>query len=200
VPSTSERANAEQGADDAALLAAIAKGDEAAFASLVARYYDAVYRAVWRLTGGFGDSEDVVQEAFLKLWSNPGQLREARALKSWLMRVASNGALDRLRRPAATALDDAPEPADPGAGPAIDALRGNVSQQIDQAIRALPERQRQALVMVHFEGLSNIDAAAAMEISVEAVESLLARARRGLKAALVDRWQDLLADIGEADV
>jgi len=54
-----------------------------------------------------------------------------------------------------------------------------------------------ALSLVYFENMSNIEAAAAMEISVEAIESLLARGRRALKADLKDRWRDLLADIGE---
>ena len=63
---------------------------------------------------------------------------------------------------------------------------------MDRGIAALPDRQRLALSLVYFEGLSNIEAAEAMEVSVEAVESLLARAKRGLKQALADRWRDLL--------
>ena len=199
MPSTGTRKTAEQGADDATLLIAVGGGDEQAFAALVSRHYDAVYRAVWRMTGGFADCEDVVQEAFLKLWANPGQLREPRALKSWLMRVANNLALDRLRRPAAAPLDNVAEPVDERSRPTRDLARNSVAQEIDRAIAGLPERQRMALVLVHFEGMSNIDAAAAMEISVEAVESLLARARRGVKAALAGRWQELLAEIGEIE-
>lgn len=199
MPAAANGETAEQGADDATLLAAVGRGDRKAFAVLTGRYYDAVYRAVWRLTGGHADCEDVVQEAFLKLWGNPGQLREARALKSWLMRVASNLAFDRLRRQRAVPLDEAPEPMDQSGGPERGTAREGIAAEIDTAIARLPERQRLALVLAHFEGLSNIDAAAAMEISIEAVESLLARARRGLKAALAGRWKDMLADIAEIE-
>lgn len=199
MPGTAQGDAAEQGADDAPLLAAVARGDAQAFAALSRRHYDAVYRAVWRLTGGHADCEDVVQEAFLKLWANPGQLREPKALKSWLMRVAGNLALDRLRRQKSAPLDSIAEPAAPAASPAAQATRDTIAREIDGAILALPERQRLALVLVHFEGMGNIEASRAMDVSVEAVESLLSRARRAIKSALAARWQDLLADIGEIE-
>jgi RNA polymerase sigma-70 factor (ECF subfamily) len=182
---------------DSPLLAAAAAGDETAFASLVGRHYDIVYRVVWRVTSGHADTEDIVQEAFLKLWNNPAQVRQGGALRGWLMRVATNLAIDRARRKQASNLDDQPEIA--ASGPdALDQVLGDRSAgDINSALARLPERQRLALSLVYFENMSNIDAAAAMEISVEAIESLLARGRRALKVDLKDCWRDLLADIGE---
>jgi RNA polymerase sigma-70 factor (ECF subfamily) len=112
------------------------------------------------------------------------------------MRVAANGAIDRMRRPRNLSLEEAPEPAD--ARPTADhgLERHQAQRLIDRAIAALPERQRLALSLVHFEGLTNIEAAAAMEASVEAVESLLARARRGLKDKLSVQWRELLDALG----
>ncbi|MGE3874041.1 MAG: sigma-70 family RNA polymerase sigma factor, partial [Parvibaculaceae bacterium] len=161
------------------------------------RHYDIVYRVVWRVTSGHADTEDIVQEAFLKLWNNPSQVRQGAALRGWLMRVGTNLAIDRARRKQASNLDDQPEIA--ASGPdALDQVLGDRSaNDINSALARLPERQRLALSLVYFENMSNIDAAGAMEISVEAVESLLARGRRALKADLKDRWRDLLADIGE---
>lgn len=181
---------------DSPLLAAAAAGDETAFARLVERHYDIVYRVVWRVTSGHADTEDIVQEAFLKLWNNPAQLRQGAALRGWLMRVATNLAIDRARRKQASNLDDQPEIA--ASGPdALDQVLGDRSAgDINSALARLPERQRLALSLVYFENMSNIEAAAAMEISVEAIESLLARGRRALKVDLKDRWRDLLADIG----
>jgi RNA polymerase sigma-70 factor (ECF subfamily) len=181
---------------DSPLLAAAAAGDETAFASLVERHYDIVYRVVWRVTSGHADTEDIVQEAFLKLWNNPAQVRHGGALRGWLMRVATNLAIDRARRKQASNLDDQPEIA--ASGPdALDQVLGDRSAgDINSALARLPERQRLALSLVYFENMSNIEAAAAMEISVEAIESLLARGRRALKVDLKDRWRDLLADIG----
>jgi RNA polymerase sigma-70 factor (ECF subfamily) len=70
----------------------------------------------------------------------------------------------------------------------------DVSQRVDAALKALPDRQRTALTLFHYEGLSQIEIGQIMSISDEAVESLLARARRSLKATLRDELQELLAD------
>jgi len=83
---------------DAGLLQAVAGGSHAGFAEIVSRHFQPVYRLVWRMTNGAADAEDMAQEAFLKLWRNPSQLREAGALKGWLMRVAANAVIDRERR------------------------------------------------------------------------------------------------------
>jgi RNA polymerase sigma-70 factor, ECF subfamily len=182
---------------DSTLLAEVTAGDEKAFARLVERHYDIVYRVVWRVTSGHADTQDIVQEAFLKLWNNPGQVRQGPALRGWLMRVATNLAIDRARRKQASNIDDQPEIAASGPDALDQVLGGQSAHDINSALARLPERQRLALSLVYFENMSNIEAAKAMEISVEAIESLLARGRRALKADLKDRWRDLLADIGE---
>jgi RNA polymerase sigma-70 factor (ECF subfamily) len=182
---------------DGGLLAAAANGDRAAFSEIVTRYYQPVYRLVWRMTGGGADCEDVTQEAFLRLWRDPLQVREAGALKGWLMRVASNALIDRSRKPRHSDLDAAPEPADPAARPGAPLDRAEAARLIDAKIASLPDRQRLALVLVYYEGLTNIEAAAVMDSSVEAVESLLARARRSLKESLSPQWRELLGGLTE---
>jgi RNA polymerase sigma-70 factor, ECF subfamily len=182
-------------ASDAALLAAATRRDAAAFATLVARYEKQVFRLVWRLTNGHTDAEDITQEAFLRLWRNPGQLREAGALKGWLMRVASNLAMDRFR---AKPLQDLEAAADVGDGKPTaedEMARTWTTRRIDEAISALPDRQKLALTLVHFEQIGNIRAAAVMEVSVDALESLVARARRSLKLALAADRDLLFAGI-----
>lgn len=182
---------------DSTLLEASARRDTAAFAEIVRRYHQPVYRVVWRLTGGHADSEDIAQEAFLKLWQNPAQVRDAAALKGWLMRVASNAVIDRARKPRHGDLDAAPELPDGAARPDAPLDRGEAASLVDGAIAGLPDRQRLVLALVYFEGLSNIEAASVMEASVEAVESLLARARRTLKERLAPQWRDLLGSLAE---
>ena len=182
---------------DGGLLQAAAARDAAAFAEIVSRYYQPVYRLAWRMTAGGSDCEDIAQEAFVKLWQNPAQLREAGALKGWLMRVASNAAIDRGRKPKHRDIETAPEISDPEASPAAPLDRAQAARLIDRRISDLPERQRLALSLVYFEGLSNIDAAEVMGTSVEAVESLLARARRSLKDSLSGEWRALLAGVTE---
>lgn len=186
----------ERAAQDEALLQRIRQADRGAFTQLVGLYFNMVYRVAWRTLGGGDGAEDVAQEAFLRLWRNPHQLREGAALKAWLMRVAANLAIDRHRRRGPVAGGELPDVADESDDADRALRRGEAAAAIDEAIAALPERQRLALVLSHFEGLGNREIADTMELTVEAVESLLARARRGLKAALADRWRDLLGEIG----
>ena len=84
-------------ATDSALLEASSRRVQRAFTVLVSRYYKDVYRVVWRVSGGHADTEDITQETFMRLWAKPDQLREAKALKGWLLRVASNLVMDRFR-------------------------------------------------------------------------------------------------------
>jgi RNA polymerase sigma-70 factor, ECF subfamily len=182
---------------DASLLAASARRDQKAFSTLVARHYPVVYRVVWRLMNGHSDAEDVTQEAFLRLWNNPTQLREAGALRGWLIRVASNLVTDRFRRSPKMNSTGTDEIVDNrmAAPDAID--RQHVSRKIDAALATLPERQKLALTLVQFEQLSNAAAADVLEISVDALESLLSRARRGLKEQLAGEWQMMLATLAD---
>ena len=186
-----------QTATDAALLLASAERNQQAFAVIVARYHAPVYRVAWRMNGGHVDTDDVAQETFLKLWNNPAQLREAGALKGWLMRVASNLVMDRYRQKPMMELDYANEIADPtiSAPSLID--QSYVTKFVDAAVASLPDRQKLALALVHFEHMTNIAAAAAMEISVDALESLLARARRALKEKLGPNGKQLLAVLAQ---
>ncbi len=181
-----------ESASDADLLAASTRRVQQAFAVLVGRYHRDVYRVVWRLSSGHADCEDIAQEAFLRLWAKPEQIRDARALKGWLMRVASNLVMDRFRQKPMVELEAADDVADGAAG--AEELMGiaYVTKTVDAAIARLPDRQRLALTLVHFEQMSNIAAAATMEISVDALESLLARARRGLKVNLGPQGKSLL--------
>lgn len=184
-------------ASDAALLAACIQADADAFALLLQRHQQMVRRVAWRMGLRNADVDDVSQETFLKLWNNPGQIREAAALKGWLVRVASNQVMDRFRKKPMDDLDAAEDVSDgsPGADEMME--RDWAAGEVDRAIKALPDRQRLALTLVHFEQMGNIAAAAAMELSVDALESLLARARRGLKESLKSKAPLLLAAVSE---
>jgi RNA polymerase sigma-70 factor, ECF subfamily len=187
-------------ATDADLLAAAARQDQKAFAELVARYHAQVYRVAWRLNGGHVDVDDIAQETFLKLWKNPTQLREAGALKGWLMRVASNMVMDRYRRKKTLDLDHAKDVADQSTSAADMLDQAHATKFIDAAIATLPDRQKLAITLVHFEHMTNIAAAETMEISVDAIESLLARARRGLKERLNTEGRQFLANLAEQEI
>jgi RNA polymerase sigma-70 factor (ECF subfamily) len=129
----------------------------------------------------------------LRLWRMAGAWRPGEAqLSTWLYRVAANLCTDRLRRRRPSAgLDAAEAVADAGPGPEAALMTANRADALAQALLALPERQRQAVVLRHLEGFSNPEIAQIMETGVEAVESLLARGKRGLAAVLSGRRAEL---------
>ncbi|APX13808.1 RNA polymerase sigma factor [Tateyamaria omphalii] len=176
--------------DDAALLARYAHGDAAAARALTLRLVPRVQAQAFRMLGDAAEAEDVVQEAMLRLWRIAPEWREGEALVStWLYRVVSNLCTDRLRkRPrAGVPLEDVAEPQDPRPGAEAQLQEAARHAALRGAIADLPERQRIALTLRHFEGASNPEIAAALDVSVEAVESLTARAKRALAQALKGR-------------
>ncbi|OWU82930.1 RNA polymerase sigma factor [Oceanicola sp. 22II-s10i] len=180
--------------DDETLLAHYAAGDAAAARLLTARLGPRVFSHAARLLGDAAEAEDVAQEAMLRLWRIAPEWRAGEAqVSTWLYRVTANLCIDRKRRARGghTALDAIAEPADPApsaAGQLQDKAR---MQALDEALATLPDRQRQAVVLRHIEGLGNPEIAEIMEISTEAVESLTARGKRALAAALAGRREDL---------
>lgn len=170
---------------DTALLAAFARGDQSAARALTGRHLPRVFAHACRLLQDRAEAEDVAQEAMLKLWKMAPNWREGEAkLSTWLYRVTANAATDRLRKRRTVALEAAPEQIDQA--PSVEArlIADDRQKALHDAMGTLPERQRNALVLRHFEELSNPEIASALETSVEAVESLLGRARRALAAKL----------------
>lgn len=178
---------------DVVLATRMAKGDEQAFAELVGRHLGAICAIARRMLGDDAEAEDVAQEAMLKLWRVGGSLTlGADGVRPWLRRVVSNMCIDRIRAGRRVLVTDEP-PEVPQAARQMQDMEGEeLSRRVDQALQALPERQRQALTLFHFEGMSQIEVGAAMGISDEAVESLLARARRAMRAALAREWRELV--------
>ena len=169
---------------DAELVRLAGAGDRAAAAELVERHSTRIYRIAYRLLGDAGAAEDVAQETFLRLWRHAGSWKPGAAkFSTWLARVATNLCYDRLRR-RREVNDEAPERADDAAGPAQLLFQTQAGAAVREAMADLPERQRTALTLCTFEEMTNIEAAAVMEVSVEALESLLSRGRRGLRQRL----------------
>ncbi len=182
-------------ATDQELMAALRTGDHTAFAELANRYFAQAYRVAWRVLGGPADAEDLAQEAFIKLWQAPHSLRDGAAVRSWLMRVVTNLAIDRKRRKQLQTFDSVPDIAEERPTPEDDLSRDQVANEVDAAISRLPDRQRVALVLTYFEGMTNQQTAQIMDLSVDAVESLLSRARRNLKSQLAERWRYMLDEL-----
>ena len=173
---------------DDALLVLYAQGDAEAARLLTGRHLGRVYGFAARLLGDRTEAEDVAQEAMLRMWRVAPVWRPGEAqLSSWLYRVTVNLCTDRqrsARRRRAEALDDVAEPADPRADAETRLMQRARADALQTALGTLPDRQRQAVVLRHIEGLSNPEIATILEVGVEAVESLTARGKRALTVAL----------------
>ena len=172
---------------DAELVTRVARADPAAIQALVARKLPRMLALATRMLGDPAEAEDVAQEVFLRAWKQartwtPG----AGKFDTWMHRVAINLCYDRLRRRREIATDQPPEQADPALGADSAMVAGETHDRVRRAIYALPDRQREALILSHYQELPNPETARVLGVSVEAVESLLARARRALKLNLAD--------------
>lgn len=168
---------------DETLVEAALEGDARAFARLVDRHYAAIHRTAWRCCGDRTDAEDIAQEVCVRLARSLAGFERRSAFSTWLTGITLNAARDVLRarkrreaglKAAATAF--AADPWPPPSGP---------DEELWTAVRALPERQRDAVLLVHAEGLSHAEAARALGCAEATVSWHLFAARRQLKKRLV---------------
>jgi RNA polymerase sigma-70 factor (ECF subfamily) len=170
---------------DTDLVARAGQGDRTAAQVLMARHLPKMLTVARRMLGSQSEAEDAVQEAFLKLWTHASRWQPGRALfETWLYRVVLNKCYDRLRRKPVARLDEAAEVADPALSADLVLEGSAVAKEIEAALAELPERQRAAIVLCHYQECGNIEAAEILGISVEALESLLSRGRRTLRSRL----------------
>lgn len=162
-----------------------AAGDAVAYRRIVDRHLRPIHAYARRMLGDQAAAEDVAQETFLRLWQQAARWQPRARLSTYLHRIAHNLSIDALRRcrpghegqggADALAADDRPS------GLLREKRR---AEAVQRAIDDLPERQRAALTLVHYQGLSQREAAEVIGVGVDALESLLARARRSLRSAL----------------
>ena len=182
--------------DELALVQAAKGGDVGAFEQLVKRYDRNVFRIAQHITQNREDAEDVVQEAFLKAYRNLQQFQGQSKFYTWLVRIAVNEALMKLRRrkPERTvSLDEDIQTDEDSVPREVADWSPNPEQQYNQAelreiltktIQGLPSSFRTVFVLRDVEGLSTEETAEALELSIPAVKSRLLRARLQLRERL----------------
>ena len=177
---------------DLELLARVGRGEQQAVRELVARKLPRLLALGQRMLGNRGEAEEVTQETFIRIWKQAPQWQPGSArFDTWVHRVALNLCYDRLRsRREEEPFDETHDAEDPALGPGETLQASQNEQQMAAALAALPVRQREAVVLQYYQGLSNVEAAALMDIHVEALESLLSRARRNLRARLTQHGKE----------
>lgn len=182
--------------DEAALMRAIAEGDKAAFERVVDMYMAQIYRFCYRMLGDGTRAEDATQDCFVRLWNSAGSWKPSGRIRSWLLRIAHNLCIDELRSlKSHEPIEDHTyhlAVAQPSPQQALQRLEA--SREIHLALAALPERQRTALMLIHYSECSHIEAAEIMGVSIEAIESLLARGKRGLREILGTEGKTILKE------
>ncbi len=178
--------------DDDTLIARFARGDQSAARALTFRLTPGVMALSRRMLRNEAEAEDVTQEAMLRLWKMAPDWEPGRAkLSTWLYRVASNLCTDRLRKKKTTHIDEIPEPVDETPSVTAQMTAKERATALNAGMATLPDRQREALHLRHFDGYSNIEIAKIMDTTVEAIESLLGRAKRGLADKLLKQHDKL---------
>ena len=195
---------------DRALIARLQAGDKSACADCIERHGPGIYRLALRLLRDEAEAEDVMQETFLSAFKAIDRFEGRSGLSTWLYRIAYNAAMMRLRRakPETVAVD---EPELSGEGqpvprqlfdwcclPEQDFDTAEARQQLEQAIRELPEKLRAVFILRELEGLSTEAAAETLDLSPEAVKTRLHRARLWLREHLSGYFSEL-ARAGQED-
>ena len=181
--------------DDDALIARFADGDQSAARLLTERHLGRVLALATRMLRDTAEAEDVAQEAMMRAWRNAPKWEPGRAkFSTWLHKVALNLCYDRLRKRKSASLDEVAEPVDDRASAQEEMEADERLTLLKDAIESLPERQRAAIQLRHFEERGNDETAEILGVSIEAVESLLSRGRRALRDKLAGQRALLLEE------
>lgn len=183
---------------DTGLVIAMAAGDSAALAALMDLHLKPIKALAWHMLGEEMAAEDITQEVFLKAWMHAQKWQPGRAkFITWMRKVTTNMCLDRLRKKTEVLSDTLPERADNRQTAHAEMEAQETSDVVRSAIAQLPDRQRAAITLSHYQELSQSEAADILDITIDAYESLLARGRRTLKTALADDRHNLLSGYGQ---
>ncbi len=175
--------------DELKLVQQSVAGDETAYRLLLEKHLPSLSGYVVRMLGNAAEADDIIQETSLRLWTRGKQFDPQKTkLTTWLHNIAHNLCIDYFRKHSRVMV----KPVDEveahahikSAGPETDSINEGLKLNIATAMMQIPERQRSAIIMCHYQGLSNKDAAAILDVSVDALESLMARGRQKLRTLL----------------
>ncbi|MBS3762467.1 MAG: sigma-70 family RNA polymerase sigma factor, partial [Planctomycetes bacterium] len=146
----------------------------------------AAINVAYRMVSDPHTAQDIAQEAFLKILDNANNYRPTAKFRTYLYNVVSRLCIDHYRKRRASPSAELAHHKDNGESPSEAMIRNERAEKVRAALNQLPERQRTALVLQHYEDLSYEEIAEVMDCSTKAVDSLLVRARRKLEQLLAD--------------
>lgn len=171
---------------EAELVRRVVEGDQMAYQAILNDQLPSVSRFVARMLGNAGEAEDITQEVFIRLWTHADRYDPSVSkLTTWLHNIAHNLCIDYFRKRKRLVNQDLDENIEGGDEPDAHLLEERDADMIREAMMKLPERQRSAIIMCHYQGLSNKQTAEILAVSIDALESLLARGRKSLRGILI---------------
>lgn len=172
--------------DERNVLARARAGDLDAFESLVRTHQDHIYNLAYRITGNHEDASDAAQDAFVRAFQALARFREDAAFSTWIYRIATNAALDLVRRRPAAPPVELPEHHPAPDDPERDAARHEIGRRVQAALANVPTEFRAAVVLRDLQGLSYEDVARILKVPLGTVRSRISRGREALRAQLTD--------------
>ncbi|MEX0298079.1 MAG: sigma-70 family RNA polymerase sigma factor [Kordiimonas sp.] len=182
---------------DEQLVQLVCSGDRNAF-RVLARRHGARYRALaYRFVADMALAEDLVQEAFVKLWTHADRFDAGKAkFTTWFHRVIVNKCLDEKRKRRVDPLPEGYDALDPSASAEERLGQDHANMKLKRVLQSLSERQKTAITLSYFDELSNVEAAEVMDLNIKAYESLLVRSRTKMRQALLAEKEELMSAIG----
>jgi RNA polymerase sigma-70 factor (ECF subfamily) len=187
---------------DIELMLRTKSGDDGAFSELMRRHYKGVVNYIYRFTNLRDNSEDLAQEVFLRIYRSAGQYRPEAKFSTWLYKIATNVSLTYVKKKSNNnvsldEIDDAGDAGNPDLDIADDIIyRKEMMNVIFEAMESLPEREKVAIMLCKYEGLSYEEVAQVLECTVGAVKAYVHRGRM----KLIERLKPYLSEGGDYGV
>jgi len=190
---STEHSNEDDDAINVELMLRVKKGDHDAFEKLVEKYQNAVVGTVAKMLGNNAEAEDIAQQVFIRLWKSAPRYQVKAKFTTFLFTITRNLVFNETKRKSRKKEHSLEEQEEntfstfedtTSASPKEEILQHELQCKVDEAIAALPEKQRMAVILKRYEGLSYEQIASVLELSVSAVKSQLFRARTELRNTL----------------